>query len=85
MKKLKPVNSKIELRSESMPVIFDAIPYNCLFYFLISNLLPGLVYFSGQTMNVASSMVVVVISAYVFSLHVIAFVLFRLKWHLKFW
>ena len=85
MKKSKPANSNIELTSESMPVIFDAIAYNGLFYFLISNLLTGTVNFSVQTMNVASSVAVVVISAYVFLLHVIAFVFFRRKWRLKFW
>ena len=77
-------NCKSEAQGWS-PYIFEAISYNGLAYFLLANLLTGAVNFSIQTMHVATWSAVLIISAYIFVLHIFTYVLYEKKFRMKIW
>lgn len=68
-----------------VPVIFQAIEYNGLAFFLAANILTGLINMTFQTLLVGSGGAVFLLTAYMFVLVAITLFLYVNKIRLKFW
>lgn len=68
-----------------VPLILQATNYNGLAFFLIANLFTGIINVCFQTMLLDTAASLVIITYYIFLLHVIMVFLFVNKFKLKFW
>jgi hypothetical protein len=83
-------NNKSQLNEPNMhipytPIILEAINYNGLTFFLIANLLTGLINILFQTMLLPDVVSITIISYYLFLLNVIMVFLYVNKLKVKFW
>ena len=65
-----------------VPVIFSAISHNALVYFLLANLLTGLINISIPTIHINGCPAVLIISAYMSVLHCIIVAMYRIDFKL---
>ena len=67
------------------PQVFQAIGKNGLAYFLLANVLTGLVNLAIQTKIVSPCPAVLIVMAYMFTLHLVASICYVKKITIKFW
>jgi len=66
-----------------VPLIYRAIAFNSLAYFLLANLLTGAINFSMQTINTQGTPAMLIIIAYMFTLQILSVAFYHKKWKLK--
>lgn len=65
--------------------LIDAVNYNGLLYFLLANVLTGVINLSVKTILIPPLQSVLIIVMYMLILSIITFVLYIYKWKIKFW
>ena len=63
-----------------VPLIYRAISFNSLGYFLLANLLTGAINMSMQTITTQGTPAMLIIIAYMFVLQIVSVVLYQKKW-----
>jgi len=66
-----------------VPQMYQAIDYNSLGFFLLANVLTGLVNLSMETVNSKGSSSMFILIAYLLVLQIVSIAFFRRKWRVK--
>jgi len=81
--KSKKLNRELEFHGWS-PYIFEAVSYNGLFYFLLANLLTGVINFTVETVRSSDSVALFVLLGYVLVTHFTVVMLYKRKLKVNF-
>ncbi|KAK7492916.1 hypothetical protein BaRGS_00015863 [Batillaria attramentaria] len=73
------------LPSDPAPCLMTAINFNGLFFFLLSNILTGLVNFTVPTLYTSDAVAVCILHVYLFVLCAVIMVMFKMKIATRFW
>lgn len=81
----KPTKEKKKIKSDNPLCLLESVNFNGLFYFLLANLMTGLVNLSMKTIYAPTLTSFIVITIYMFSLSFVIMFLYSRKIRLKFW
>ena len=77
------LGAQIPFLEHRVPVYFRAITYNSLFYFLVANVLTGLVNFTFRTLEADAFTAMAILSLYLITLQAISLILYHLNVRVK--